>query len=91
MLMVTIVMAYTNLRCIFLQKRLFVNRAVLCCRKQKIDEDSNFFYREAAFLNPTFTPKKFFHRNFGLFTRVRFCKSLIFNICLVSRRNIYVL
>ena len=41
--------------------------------------------------NPTFTPKKFFHRNSGLFTRVRFCKSLIFNICLVSRRNICVL
>lgn len=48
--MVTIVMAHTNLRCIFLQKRLFVNRAVLCCRKQKIDEDSNFLYRETAFL-----------------------------------------
>lgn len=42
-------------------------------------------------LDPTFTPKKFFHRNSGLFTRVRFCKSLIFNICFVSRRNICVL
>ena len=42
-------------------------------------------------LNPTFTPKKFFHRNSGLFTRVRFCKLLIFNICFVSRRNICVL
>lgn len=46
---------------------------------------------EKVTINQTFTPKKFFHRNSGLFTRVRFCKSLIFNICLVSRRNICVL
>lgn len=53
--------------------------------------EGNTVAEAKADFDPTFTPKKFFHRNSGLFTRVRFCKSLIFNICFVSRRNICVL